>query len=143
MHVELLFWDGCPSHPTALVDLRKQMAALGLNPGDVELREVTSAEQAEQERFVGSPTIRVDGADVVDVRDEPPALNCRVYRSRDGRILARPDPADVRDALEAALARTPSRSACQDADESASQDADTGASQDDWPERSSTRPQRR
>jgi hypothetical protein len=106
MHVELLFWDGCPSHPAALADLRAQMAALGLDPGEVELREVTSAEQAERDSFIGSPTIRIDGVDVVDTGDEPPALNCRVYRSRDGRILARPDPGDVRDALEAALVKT-------------------------------------
>jgi hypothetical protein len=114
MHVELLFWEGCPSHPAALADLRMQMAARGLDPGGVELREVTSAEQAERESFVGSPTIRIDGADIVDTGDEPPALNCRVYRSRDGRILARPDPADVGDALEAALARTALSGARQD-----------------------------
>ena len=38
--VELLFWDGCPSHPQALEDLRAAMAALGLDPDAVEVREV-------------------------------------------------------------------------------------------------------
>jgi hypothetical protein len=103
VHVELLFWEGCPSHPTALADLRNAMADLGLDPTTVEVREVTTEAQAHQERFVGSPTIRVDGADVSPPGDEPPALNCRLYRRRDGRVSPTPDPADVHDALKAAL----------------------------------------
>jgi hypothetical protein len=103
IHVELLFWEGCPSHPDALSDLRATMAELGLDPGRVEVREVTSEDDAVRERFVGSPTIRVDRADVVDPRGEPPALTCRIYRRRDGRISPTPDPADVRDALARAM----------------------------------------
>ena len=33
--VELLFWDGCPSHPQALEELRAAMAELGLDPDQV------------------------------------------------------------------------------------------------------------
>jgi hypothetical protein len=103
VRVELLFWEGCPSHPQALATVREQMAALGLDEQDVEVTEIESDEQAARERFIGSPTIRVDGADVVDPGDQPPALTCRVYYRRDGRISPTPDPADVRDALSAAL----------------------------------------
>jgi hypothetical protein len=106
MRVELLFWEGCPSHPQALTSLREQMAALGLDPAGVEIREIESDEQAASERFAGSPTIRIDGVDVVDTGDQPPALTCRIYRRRDGRISPTPDPADLRDALSAALAIT-------------------------------------
>jgi hypothetical protein len=81
------------------------MRALGLDPDGLELRELTTDAGAEAERFVGSPTIRVDGRDVQDPGAEPVALTCRVYRLRDGRISALPDPADVRDALRAALER--------------------------------------
>ena len=102
MHVELLFWEGCPSHPRALADLRAALAAEGLDPDDVVVREITTEEQAAREVFVGSPTIRIDGVDVQDPGDAPPALTCRIYRRRDGRISPTPDPADVRDALEAA-----------------------------------------
>jgi hypothetical protein len=101
--VELLFWEGCPSHPQALESLRAQMAALGLDPAGVEVMEIENDEQASRERFVGSPTIRVEGADIVDPGEQPPALTCRVYRRRDGRISPTPDPADVRDALSAAM----------------------------------------
>jgi hypothetical protein len=100
MRVELLWWDGCPSWPDALAQLRGAMSDAGLDPEAVELCEVESDEQAERERFPGSPTIRVDGEDVVPVNGEPASLTCRVYRRRDGTVSAVPDPQDVRDALE-------------------------------------------
>jgi len=109
--IELLYWEGCPSHPRALAELREQLAATGLDPESVEVREVVTDADAERERFTGSPTIRVDGRDVVEAGDEPAILACRVYHRRDGRISPVPDPRDVRDALRRALTahgRTPS-----------------------------------
>jgi hypothetical protein len=103
MHVELLYWEGCPSHPQALSDLRQAMTELGLDPGDIEVLEIDTDEAAETGRFVGSPTIRIDGVDVVDPGDEPVGLTCRVYYWRDGRVHAVPDPDDLRDALRRAL----------------------------------------
>ena len=106
MLVELLFWDGCPSHPRALADLRAAMTDLGLDPSTVAVREVATHEQAIQERFVGSPTIRIDGVDIRPPGEEPFGLACRVYYRRDGRVSPTPDPADVRDALRAAIPHT-------------------------------------
>lgn len=101
--VELLYWDGCPSHPRALADLRAALAETGLDPEAIEVREVPDQQAAEREGFTGSPTIRIDGRDVVDPGDEPVMLACRVYRRRDGRIAPVPDPADLRDALASAI----------------------------------------
>jgi hypothetical protein len=95
--VELLFWEGCPSHPAALADLR---AALGPEV-EVVMREVESEEDAVANGFPGSPTIRIDGADLFPI-DEPPGLTCRIYRLRDGRFSPTPDPLDLREALERA-----------------------------------------
>ena len=103
MKVELLWWDGCPSWPEALEGLKEIMTELGLDPESVEMREVESDEQAERERFPGSPTIRIDGSDVVPANGAPASLTCRVYRLRDGRSSPTPDPADVREALERRL----------------------------------------
>jgi hypothetical protein len=104
--VEMLWWEGCPSHPAALEQLRAAMAQLGLDAGAIVLREVVSQADARREGFPGSPTIRVDGRDVTPPgAEEPPALTCRVYRLRDGRPSPTPDPDDVRDALAAALDR--------------------------------------
>jgi len=104
MTVELLFWEGCPSHPRALADLRAAMADLGLDPSAIAVREIDTDEQAVRERFVGSPTIRIDGVEVQPTAQEPYGLTCRVYHRRDGRVSPTPDPADVRDALRAAAA---------------------------------------
>ena len=103
MHVELLYWDGCPSHPRALADLRATMGELGLDASAVEVRRIATEEDAARERFVGSPTVRIDGADVRDPGAEPYGLTCRIYTHRDGRVSPTPDPADLRDALRAAL----------------------------------------
>ena len=110
MRVELLFWAGCPSYPQALSDLRRALVERGLDPGSVIVREVESGADAAAERFVGSPTIRIDGADVQPPGDEPVGLTCRVYRRRDGRISPTPDPADLRDALDYASSTSSERS---------------------------------
>jgi len=97
--VELLFWEGCPSHPEALVQLRRILEEEHVGTS-VELVEVTSDEQARRERFLGSPTIRIAGEDVVPAgAGEPFSLTCRVYRTRDGRISPIPDPDDLRAAV--------------------------------------------
>ena len=102
MTVELLFWDGCPSHPEALTQLRRILDEERV-AASVDLLEVTSEEQAQRQRFIGSPTIRIDGDDVIPgAEDEVFSLSCRVYRTRDGRISPVPDPEDVRAAIRRA-----------------------------------------
>ena len=103
VEVELLFWDGCPSHPAALAQLREALADVGADPAAVRVCEVATDADAEAAAFVGSPTIRIDGRDVQPPADEPAGLTCRVYRRRDGRFSPTPDPDDLRDALRAAL----------------------------------------
>ena len=97
--VELLWWDGCPSTPKALELVQEALTAEGLDPAAVEMREVSTSEDAEHEEFVGSPTIRIDGADVSPPEGEPMGLSCRVYRLRDGRVSPTPDAEDIRDAI--------------------------------------------
>jgi hypothetical protein len=107
--VELLWWEGCPSTDRALLDLRGALDELGL-PGDVAMREIRSDEEAEASAFPGSPTILIDGVELMAAlgrggEDEPAGLRCRVYVRRDGRISPTPDPQDIREALGAAHAR--------------------------------------
>jgi hypothetical protein len=99
MTVELLWWEGCPSHPETLADLERVLREEGIN---AELRrvEIESDEQARREHFPGSPTIRVDGEDIFPAEEgDPYSLTCRVYRLRDGRVSPTPDPEDLREAL--------------------------------------------
>jgi hypothetical protein len=99
MKVELLWWEGCPSYPETLADLRRVLRDEGVE-ADVDLVEVESDAQARAERFPGSPTVRLDGVDAIPPPEtEPFSLTCRVYRLRDGRISATPDPEDLREAV--------------------------------------------
>lgn len=108
--VELLWWEGCPSTERALELARGALTAAGLAGVEVRLVEVVSDEQAQALRFRGSPTIRIDGVDVVELAGredpaagDPAALTCRLYVRRDGRISPTPDPDDIADAIAAAL----------------------------------------
>jgi hypothetical protein len=99
MRIEVLFWEGCPSHPEALELLDDVIEVLGVEAA-IELREVHTQDEAVELSFPGSPTIRVDGVDVDPAgAGAPPALTCRVYRLRDGR----PSPIPSREQLEEAL----------------------------------------
>jgi hypothetical protein len=95
VEVELLFWEGCPSYPAALADLR---AALG-DGVPVTVREIVTEDDAAAAGFPGSPTILVDGQDLFP-SGEPPSLSCRIYRLADGRFSPTPDPGELRAALQ-------------------------------------------
>jgi len=81
MRVEMLFFDGCPSHERLLPRVRELA-----DEADAELvlRRVETSEEAERERFLGSPTVRVDGRDVDPGASERTdyGLKCRIYRSQ-------------------------------------------------------------
>lgn len=98
--VQLLYWEGCPSHPEALALLREVIAERGLEL-EVELREVTSDAEAEALGFPGSPTILVDGRDIDEAgADSPSALTCRIYHLPDGRVSPIPNRQQLEDALQ-------------------------------------------
>jgi hypothetical protein len=103
MRIDLLWWEGCPSHAETLEDLNRILEEEGAE-AQVELIEIETDEQAQAERFPGSPTIRIDGDDALPAPEgEPFSLTCRVYRLRDGRVSPTPDPEDLREALRRAL----------------------------------------
>jgi hypothetical protein len=107
--VELLWWEGCPSTERALAELRSAVAEFGLDGNDVELREIRTDEEAVAREFAGSPTILIDGVELMTLigrggGGEPVGLNCRVYHRHDGRVSPTPDPEDVRRALALAVA---------------------------------------
>jgi hypothetical protein len=97
--IEFLFWEGCPSHERALTELTALLDEFGIPNDQLSVIEVRTDDDAERERFIGSPTYRVNGNDIVDPGDVPPGLDCRVYFRRDGRASPLPDPDDLRDAI--------------------------------------------
>ncbi|HEX4280406.1 MAG TPA: hypothetical protein VHZ27_06540 [Solirubrobacteraceae bacterium] len=106
MNVELLWWEGCPSTERALAAVREALTDLGLETVEVRTREIKDDGDAADTGFVGSPTILIDGVDLVpSAADEQIGLSCRVYRRRDGRVSPIPDPDDLREALRGAAER--------------------------------------
>jgi hypothetical protein len=102
MRIELLWWEGCPSHPETLADLERILEEEGAE-ATLEQIEIETDEQARTERFPGSPTIRIDGKDPLPAQPgDPFSLTCRIYRLRDGRVSPTPDPEDLRDAVRRA-----------------------------------------
>jgi hypothetical protein len=101
--IELLWWEGCPSTPRTLADLRAALEQAGLDPAAIEVREISDPEQAQREGFPGSPTFRIDGVDPFPV-DDAVGLSCRIYRLSDGRPSPTPDPDQLRAALARAVA---------------------------------------
>ena len=103
IRVEVLWWSGCPSAEQAIELVREEVEACGLDAGSLEVREVATEAQAAEERFPGSPTVRVDGRDVQPPGEGPVGLTCRVYTRPDGRVSPLPDRGDIREAIAQAL----------------------------------------
>jgi hypothetical protein len=99
MKIELLYFDGCPSHAAFLPRVHELLAQAGVS-APVEQRRVESDADAQDQRFLGSPSLRVDGIDVdPGVADRTDyGLKCRLYATDDGLAGAPPD-AWVLDAL--------------------------------------------
>ncbi len=80
MRIEVLYFDGCPSHEAMLPRLPELLDRAGVDE-EIVMRRVESPEAAERERFLGSPTLRVDGRDVEPgaAEREDFGLKCRLY----------------------------------------------------------------
>ena len=63
MKIQILYFEGCPNHPPAVELVREVVAALNVD-AMIEEVEVKGPEDCEALRFLGSPSILVDGIDV-------------------------------------------------------------------------------
>jgi hypothetical protein len=84
MKMEILYFDGCPTYLKAEETLRGVLEEEGVD-AEVELVAVDTDEEAQELRFPGSPTIRVDGEDLFPVPERAEyALGCRMYATPEG-----------------------------------------------------------
>jgi hypothetical protein len=97
--VELLAVEDCPHLEQARHDL-ESILRTGIIEVPIQLVFVTSPDDAEFLGFQGSPTIRINGDDVVPQPELPVALACRVYRDADGRALGSPPIESIRSAID-------------------------------------------
>src|SRR5215216_7749769 len=84
MQMEILYFDGCPTYLKAEKTLREVLEEEGLE-AEVDLIAVNTDEEAQELRFAGSPTIRVNGEDLFPVPERAEyALGCRMYTTPEG-----------------------------------------------------------
>lgn len=98
--VQLLSFTGCPGIEPALARLKRVLAEAGLDV-PIDRIEVADEQTVCALRFLGSPSIRINGLDIEDARRaDPPCFGCRLYPP--GEPV--PSKAMIRTALEHALA---------------------------------------
>lgn len=80
MKVEILYVAECPSHPAALTLVKEVLAAQGV-AAEIQEVLVSDDQMANELKFPGSPTIRINGRDVAGTAQarQGCALNCRLY----------------------------------------------------------------
>jgi glutaredoxin len=83
--IEVLTFAGCPHAQQALELVERIVAELELE-ASIRHVDVSDLEQAEAHRFLGSPTIRVNGRDIEPGIGERTdyTLACRIYRTETG-----------------------------------------------------------
>jgi hypothetical protein len=80
VRIEVLFVRNCPHHPAAVKELKAVLSAEGV-ADEIQEVEVKDAKSAEEFKFQGSPTIRINGRDIAGEIPSPEsfALACRLY----------------------------------------------------------------
>lgn len=90
--IELFYFDGCPHHQELLERLSRLLDDHAITASIV-LHEVRADDDAQRERFLGSPTVRINGKDVdpgAADRDDY-GLKCRIYQTPAGLTGLPPD----------------------------------------------------
>lgn len=105
MRIEFLYWEECPSHDEALQRLREVLVEEGVED-PVQVIRVDSEDEARRLSFPGSPTIRLDGADLQPemLAQLPVGLTCRAYRLGD-RVSPLPTKEMIREAIRRVQSR--------------------------------------
>ncbi len=104
MKVELLYFDGCPGRAELRARLPRLLEQAELD-AVIEERRIDSEGAAHRERFLGSPTLRIDGLDIDAgaANRHGYGLGCRLYPAEE-RLQRTPPDAWITDALRAARA---------------------------------------
>lgn len=88
--VTFLYFEDCPSHELALERLRQVLQEEGVE-AEIEIIKVETDDQARSLQFLGSPTIRINGEDILPPSDHDiVGLACRAFVLEDGRISPLP-----------------------------------------------------
>ncbi len=89
MLIELIYDPDCPNVPEARTQLLRAFAETGISPRWVEWR-LDSAETPAYARAFGSPTLLVNGQDVVEQTSTFGNACCRLYADPSGTLQGAP-----------------------------------------------------
>ena len=82
MVIEFLYMEDCPNRETALELLKEVMAEHDVAV-PIKLVKVGTVDEARKAKFLGSPSIRIDGVDIegeTKSHNRDYSLKCRVYK---------------------------------------------------------------
>jgi len=85
VRIELLYFENCPSWEQTRANVHASLAELAL-PGKIDLLLVKSNAEARKHRFLGSPTLRINGQDLFPIEGDQFALGCRVFATPRGLV---------------------------------------------------------
>jgi len=84
MKIRVLYLKECPNAGPALNLLRQGLHAKNVKE-EIEVIEIRNEEEAKKHKFLGSPTIQINGRDIEqEKRAAPTFFGCRIYESGNG-----------------------------------------------------------
>ncbi|KAA3616801.1 MAG: alkylmercury lyase [Calditrichaeota bacterium] len=100
MNIELYYFEGCPSYVETGDNLKNALKDLGFD-SSYNIIEVLDADDAVKKKFLGSPTIRVNGIDFEE-KDGNYIFGCRIF-SIDGKMTGTPTKAFIKEKFSVLL----------------------------------------
>lgn len=83
MKIDLLYFDDCPSWKQGLENLQSALASEKIT-AEINLIRVENDQDAAHEKFLGSPSFRVNGQDLWPEERQSYHLGCRIYAAEGG-----------------------------------------------------------
>ncbi len=83
MKIRFLYFKGCPNARPALKLLKDILKEKGIKE-KIETIEIKSEKDTKKYKFLGSPSIQINGRDIEkEKRNNPPVFGCRIYKTDD------------------------------------------------------------
>ncbi|MGF7398962.1 hypothetical protein EDC21_1044 [Thermohydrogenium kirishiense] len=84
MQISFLYFEGCPNSDSAIKLLKEVLSEKNIKD-DIDIIKIESEEDAYRYKFLGSPSIHINGEDIEkERRNDEPLYGCRVYKTIDG-----------------------------------------------------------
>lgn len=113
MRIEVLYFDGCPNHSSAVDRIRDLLKEEGIAAEISEVK-ISDEKTAQAIGFLGSPSIRINGLDVEAAVQSSKdfGMMCRTY-FEGGKQVGLPSRESIRAAIREAAQAQPAHNCCQ------------------------------